>query len=760
MPSFRIKAFFAVVSYLVAIGALLLFASGLQINPDNRVYYAETNAKYIDLSNFEQDFQTYSNVTYLLEYNEKLAPNVAEQLLWIEDRSYTIPGFIRSYSIKNYPHISSSENDIQVTTTLDAACASQGLACEFEGEEFYYLDEIKRRLISEDLSAVALVAVLDIGIGDHSAVSLAAAKIAEIKSEFAKQFPKTEISFTGTVPMMQAFVDASQRDLSLLLPISICLMLFLVFLATGSTYFALTLGVTCVGSIICTLSLAKVLDLTLNSATSILPLALLIISTSSSVHLLTFISRRFTENHRGKYRLLVQSAVHANRLPILLASLTTAFGFLTLCLVEVPPFREFGLLGAFGVAINYLTVVYIVPEFLVLRGRYENFRFQPTYNSAINSYAKLADARKLPEKGVLILSMLACTGLFATTIDENYVEFFDDSHEFRRGADRLNEVLSSPYHLDLVIDFGHEGSAFEPKNLQTTLDFQKSLNTLDEISNSLSFAQHVVRAKRSLSPGSERVIADESKDTIEQYYLAYLLSLQEGQSPAEFLDVSNQRLRISLLLTDLSSAELRNLELTIADIWANDYPAAGSLLITGEAVPLAHISVRSIFDMGIGLLASLLVLLVGAFVTTKNIKISLLTTLSVLAPFMMSFGLWSWSGAEFGLATSLIVAVTLGIIVDDTIHFVYRFLLGRNQLDLSDQAAIGYAIHHAGLGILSSSALLAAGFAVLMFSTFAVNSYFGVGVCISILCALIFSLLALPALLLRTSEHSAGNTTL
>ena len=741
-----------VIAYLIVVAGFLSITSNLEINPDNRVYYAESNPRFISLRNFEEEFQTYSNVTFLLEFDETIKPSHAKQLTWITNQTYNLPGFIRHYSIENYPHIRSSADDIEITTTLAAACQPALQQCVFEGAEFDYLDEITRRLISPDLGSLALVAVLDIPISNHAAVTQAASQIKEIQAAFSAQFPQTNISYTGTVPMMQAFVDASQRDLGLLLPLSILVMFILVSIATGSLYFALVLGTVCLGGIICTLAVAKLLGLTLNSATSILPLALLIISTSSTVHLLTFISRRFLGEDSGDYNTLIQTAVNANRIPILLASLTTAFGFLTLCLVEIPPFREFGLLGALGVGINYFTVIYIVPEFLKLRQRHATFRFQDVFSKAINSYAKFTDEGKLPKKAILIASALACVGLLGATIDENYVEFFDSSHEFRKGADRLNAELSSPYHLDLIIDFGQESAAFEPINLQSTLDFQSALNAMTEVSNSLSFAQHIVRAKKSFAPQSKLDIGSETKETLEQYYLAYLLSLQEGQSPTEFLDVANQKARISLLLTNLSSRELRGLERAIGDAWKADYAEIGTITITGEAMPLAHISRRSILDMGLGLSASLLLLFIGALAITRNLRISLITTLSVLSPFMMSFGLWSWTGTEFGLATSLIVAVTLGIIVDDTIHFIYRFLRGRNQLELTERAAIGYAIHHSGWGIFASSVLLTCGFAILIFSTFTVNEYFGVGVCISIFCALMFTLMVLPTLLTRSQE--------
>lgn len=738
-----------VIVYLLGLLVLSTAASSLEINPDNRVYYDSQNTHHLELKKFENEFQTYSNVTYLLESEREIGKAVSEQLLWVKARAQKLPGFIRSYSIENYPHISSSDDEIVVQTTLEAACKKTIDKCSFEGDEFYYLNEIERRLISTDLRAIALVAVLDIAVGDHRAVTSAAQKIKEIQLDFESNFPETSISHTGTIPMMQAFVDASQEDLTLLLPFSILVMLFLVFLTTGSVYYSFVLALTCLGSIIATMALANNFGLPLNSATSILPLALLIISTSSSIHLLTFISRRHKAANTEKNLLLIQTAVNANRAPIFLASLTTAFGFATLCIVEIPPFREFGFLGAIGVFANFLIVIYITPHFLALRNPNRGFLFQSFYSQLINQYAKFVDQNRLPTKTIMIACTIAAIGLLNIKFSENYVEFFDTSHEFRKGADRLNEALSSPYHLDLVVDFGTQGAVFDPKNLTDVLLFQNSVSKLENVSNTLSFAQHIERAKRSLAPTEGGDLSIQSKENMEQYYIAYLLSLSEGQSPTEFVDIRNSKARISLLLKNLSSSELRHLELSIRNIWEASFRDLGMLTITGEAMPLAHISLQSISDMTTGLLASLALLFFGTLALTKNLHLAIVTTMSVLAPFLMSFGLWSWFGAEFGLATTLIIAVTLGIIVDDTIHFIFRYRLGHSKLDLSVPAATGYAIHHAGLGILASSILLTCGFVILSLSSFTVNKYFGMGVSISIICALVFTLLALPTILSR-----------
>jgi predicted RND superfamily exporter protein len=197
----------------------------------------------------------------------------------------------------------------------------------------------------------------------------------------------------------------------------------------------------------------------------------------------------------------------------------------------------------------------------------------------------------------------------------------------------------------------------------------------------------------------------------------------------------------------MTSQRLRLLESEIAAIWDKKFASTGMLTITGESVPLAYVSQRSIVQIAKGVLSCILLVLIGTFLGTRDLRLSALSTLAIVAPFTMSFGTWAWFGADFGLATSLVVAVTIGIIMDDTIHFIFRYQKGRRELDLVEGSAVGYAIHHSGVGIISSSVILVAGFLVLSLSSFTVNRYFGLGVCLTISSALIFTLLALPPLI-------------
>ena len=114
----------------------------------------------------------------------------------------------------------------------------------------------------------------------------------------------------------------------------------------------------------------------------------------------------------------------------------------------------------------------------------------------------------------------------------------------------------------------------------------------------------------------------------------------------------------------------------------------------------------------------------------------------------MAFGIWAILIGEVGFAISIVASLSIGIIVDDTVHFLSKYHRARTELGYNTPGAIRYAFQTVGTAILGTSFIIAAGFAMLGFSTFRVTSYMGLLTSLAIVCALITDFLLLPALLL------------
>ena len=186
----------------------------------------------------------------------------------------------------------------------------------------------------------------------------------------------------------------------------------------------------------------------------------------------------------------------------MLASLTTCLGLGTLTLLEIPPFREFGLLASIGTVTNYFIIMYVLPAAIRILPMPSRKKSLGIFSGLINRYANLIDQKKIPTKSILAISLLAMLGLFSFELDEDYIEYFDNSHEFRRGADLLSEKLASPYSLDISIDYSTPNEALLEENLVILEKLQRDITQDPRVLNTLSIAQHMKRAKKFFSSSS------------------------------------------------------------------------------------------------------------------------------------------------------------------------------------------------------------------------------------------------------------------
>ncbi|HIP53481.1 MAG TPA: RND transporter, partial [Chromatiales bacterium] len=132
--------------------------------------------------------------------------------------------------------------------------------------------------------------------------------------------------------------------------------------------------------------------------------------------------------------------------------------------------------------------------------------------------------------------------------------------------------------------------------------------------------------------------------------------------------------------------------------------------------------------------------------------IGLVSLIPNLAPAAMAFGVWGLLVGEVGLALSVVAAMTLGIVVDDTVHFLSKYLRARREMNLAPTAAVRYAFSTVGMALWVTTLVLVAGFSVLMFSEFKLNSGMGLLTALAIALALFADFLFLPPLLMKIEE--------
>jgi hypothetical protein len=173
---------------------------------------------------------------------------------------------------------------------------------------------------------------------------------------------------------------------------------------------------------------------------------------------------------------------------------------------------------------------------------------------------------------------------------------------------------------------------------------------------------------------------------------------------------------------------------------------------SGLSVVFAHISKRNIDTMLIGISVALVLISLILIVALGSVKYGLLSLVPNLFPAILAFGLWGYLQGQVGLAVAVVAAISIGVVVDDTVHFLTKYLLARKEKNMTPEQAVKYSFNTVGTAIVITSIALAAGFAVLAFSGFYVNFSMGVLTVIAIVFALLTDFLFLPPLLIAADE--------
>ncbi len=239
-----------------------------------------------------------------------------------------------------------------------------------------------------------------------------------------------------------------------------------------------------------------------------------------------------------------------------------------------------------------------------------------------------------------------------------------------------------------------------------------------------------------------------------QYLLLYELSLPYGLDVNDQIDLDKSSLRIDVTFGDVDVKVVEE-EVALAETWLarNGTPSMRSARATGTPLMFSKITRRNIASMllgtglGFALIAGILM------IALKSVRLGIISLVPNILPAFMAFGVWAMVVGQVGFAVSIVAGLSIGIIVDDTVHFLSKYQYARDSMDAPD--AVRYAFRTVGPAILGTTLIVAVGFAMLGLSTFRVTSYMGLLTSLTVASALVIDFLLLPAILLAFDRRPA-----
>ncbi|MCW9025616.1 MAG: MMPL family transporter, partial [Gammaproteobacteria bacterium] len=607
-------------------------------------------------------------------------------------------------------------------------------------------------------------------------------------------YPNLEVRLTGMVIMNNSFSESSLKDMQTLIPLSFLMMIvFLAILLRDFQHKAWVLGgiaayLALVGGLIASINLAMPLiavlvlsgfglllwafpatigtflviilsvlaamglgghigfPITPPSASA--PTIILTVAIANSVHILvTFLH----EMHQGKEKqTAIIESLRLNLQPVFLASLTTAIGFLTMNFSEVPPFRHLGNFVAFGVLASFILSVTFLPAIIsLLPVKMLTISHERDAKMVrLGNFVVAQRTRLLWGMSALVIGLIVL--IPRNELNDVFVHYFDRSVPFRADSDYTTENLTGLYVADYSLNSGDSGGVSDPEFMQEVDTFADWYRQQPETMHVNVYTDIMKRLNKNMhadDPGWYKL--PDERNLAAQYLLLYEMSLPYGLDLNNQINIDKSATRMTVSIQTLSTNEVLALEQRAQD-WLNTntthiLPAQGS----GPTIMFAHIGKRNIISMLGGTTLALILISMILIVALRSFKIGLVSVVPNLIPAAMGFGLWGILVGEVGLALSIVTGMTLGIVVDDTVHFLSKYLRARRERGFNSEDAVRYAFTTVGRALITTTLVLVVGFLVLSQSTFKLNSGMGLLTSIVISFALIADFLLLPALLMK-----------
>jgi predicted RND superfamily exporter protein len=723
----------------------------LTFNNDDRVFFSKENPQLKAFEALENTYTQDENVFFVV------APKdghvfTRETLAAVEDlteASWQIPFSSRVDSVTNFQHTRGEEDELIV----------ENLAQNTESLSDADLKRIKKIALSEPLlvnrliSASGHVTGVNVNIlkpGESMNESpLVGAFVRKMADNFRRKHADIDIYVTGGIIIDNAHTEAVIDDLSTLAPgVFLTLFILMGLLLRSFTGTFATLILTAF-SAITGLGLAGWLGTSLSPPSVNAPMIIFTLAVADSVHILVTMFQQMRQG-KTKHKAIAES-VRVNLQPVFLTSVTTAIGFLSMNFSDAPPFRDLGNIVATGVIAAFLYSVFFLPAMMALLP----VRVKPKANR--QAFDRLADfiinRRRPLFWGILILIAVLATGILRIELDDNFVEFFDERYEFRRATDFLQENLTGFMSIEYSLDSGETGGINDPEYLAKVEEFANWYHSQPKVVHVNAITHIMKRLNKNMHGDDEAYYRiPEQRDLAAQYLLLYEMSLPFGLDLNNQINVDKSATRMIVTFKNASSRFLIESNQKGSNWLARNAPETMFAHGASMSIMFANISKRNIESMlGASFLALILISFVLMF-ALRTFKLGLVSLIPNITPAFIGYGLWGMMVGRVGLAVSVIGAMTLGIVVDDTVHFLSKYLRARREHGAASSEAVRYSFNTVGSALLITTVILVAGFSILSFSGFQVNSQISVMTIVTITLALGLDFFFLPTLLMKMEE--------
>ncbi len=738
-------------SALVVIGAVL-FAPNVNltsIENDLSAWISRDDPAYQDYDRFRSEFGGTRSLIVAIRSDRIFT---AEGLSYIDritrdlgqvNRVERVQSLATANIVKPLAPTEHDDGGVEVTPLLEGRLESDEHARHVRRDA---LDDPLMRgdLVSEDGTVTAVVVTFD----EDRIDEVRGEVLAHIRGIVERGMPTGfEAYYNGSLEISETYNRVTVSNTIDLTPPILLITVAALYWMFRSVRKTLLMVVAIGASVLWTLGLYSAMGFSFNVLTSMLTPLVVVLAIADDVHIVQHFDQRLRVT--GSKEEAFKSSITHLFAPLLGASGTTALGMLSLATSDVVAVRTFGIGAATGVMVDFALSLVFMPTLLTLvrpdpvPPPQERWLLGP-----LQRVGRFAFSHATPVLSVvMVTTAVAAVGITRLRVDTNHINFFAADHPLSRSADLVDRQLSGIYSFNILLE-GPPDSMNEPDTLRRIERLSEELARLPFVRKVMSVADYVKRVNQQLSGGApEAYRLPATREGIAQELFVFGLS-DEGRvelSRVVASDYSRAHIAVKLasMSSDLVFDQIRQAEDLAAAAFAG---SAVRPTVTGSGRLFAtldhYLVVSQLSSFGTAFVTVFAVI----FVVFRSARFGVLGIVANAFPVIAVLGIMGWLGISLNVATVMVASVALGIVDDDTIHFINRY---RREVaaGAATLAAVELASMHEGRAALTTTVINALSYTVLMISDYRPTAWFGSLLALTMVLAFVAEVFLVPALI-------------
>lgn len=718
-----------------------------EIDPDLGNYLPETMASRVNTDSIESIFGGNGTLLVVLETDDVLNSGTLERMQLLSEAFDYVKGVKKNLSLFNSKSIIGEDGMLIVEPAIEDIPYTEEER-EALRENLKENKMVFKNIISTDFRLTSFILLLDKEVNDKDFMTSV--------EQILEDIPGPEKVYIGGLPFIRSTItNQLADDFMLLMPVGLLIMLIMLFAFFRQKRGMLLPFSVVLMSILISMGLLPLLGWKLSMISILLPVILIAIANDYGIHMVAHYQELAREEGKKANPLKLSVRVYQSlKRPIILTGLTTIAGILSLLTHKMIPAKQLGILAAVGIAIALIMSLFFIPAVLSTFKKTQTpdsfFGIKKDYlGILLSSLGKFVSHH--PKKVLyasLILTFAAGSGIYFLKVDTNLVHFFPKNHPIRQGANVINENFGGTQTLSILVT----GDIKNPDLLKRVDNYASELRDFPGIGRVASISDVVLELSKALNDEGDpwyNSIPD-SRDAVAQYFGLYNFSGDEGDFD-QLVDFDFQHAQMIITLNEASNSTIKKVIKEINKITKDDPNISFVGGHSYNTYELANLVVTGQFR---SIALAIIIIFVLITIIFRSVSSGLISVIPLALAMIFLFGFMGILGFPLDISTALLSSIMIGVGVDYTIHFIWRYKVERRFID-DPRKAIQRTIETTGRGIFFNAMSVIIGFFVLFLSSFPPIRFFGFLVIISIAACLSGAFLVIPGLLVTLRPRFA-----